>query len=39
MQSGLEMASAMPLTNVLILTNDVRKRMGELRNSEGTQGV
>ena len=39
MQSSLEMASALPLTMNRILTNDVRKRMGDLRASEGTSGA
>ncbi len=39
MQSSLELASALPLTMNRILTNDVRKRMGDLRASEGTSGA
>lgn len=39
MQSSLEMASALPLTMNRILTNDVRKRMGDLRASEGKSGA
>ena len=39
MQSSLEMASALPLTINRILTNDVRKRMGDLRASEGESGA
>ncbi|MBS5492988.1 MAG: autotransporter outer membrane beta-barrel domain-containing protein, partial [Sutterella wadsworthensis] len=39
MQSSLEMASALPLAMNRILTNDVRKRMGDLRASEGKSGA
>lgn len=38
MGSTLELASNMPLIMTRILTNDVRKRMGDLRASEGTSG-
>lgn len=39
MQSTLEMASAAPLTMTRVLTNDVRKRLGDIRSDEGTSGV
>ena len=39
MGSTLELASNMPLIMTRILTNDVRKRMGDLRASEGTSGA
>lgn len=39
MESSLEMAASMPLAMNRILTNDVRKRMGDLRASNGTHGA
>ena len=39
MESSLEMAASMPLAMNRILTNDVRKRMGDLRASDGTHGA
>lgn len=39
MASSLEMAASMPLAMNRILTNDVRKRMGDLRASNGTHGA
>lgn len=39
MQANLEMASALPLAMTRILNSDLRKRMGNLRSSEGTQGA
>lgn len=39
MQANLEMASALPLAMTRILNSDLRKRMGNLRNSEGAQGA
>ena len=39
MASSLEMAAAMPLAMNRILTNDVRKRMGDLRASKAASGA
>lgn len=39
MQSSLELAASAPLSIVRILTNDVRKRLGDIRSSSGTNGV
>ena len=39
MESTLELGSAVPMMTNRILTNDVRKRMGDLRASEGTYGA
>lgn len=39
MASSLEMAAAMPLAMNRILTNDVRKRMGDLRASKSASGA
>lgn len=39
MASSLEMAAAMPLAMTRILTNDVRKRMGDLRASKAASGA
>lgn len=39
MQSSLELASAAPLAINRILMNDVRKRLGDIRTSEGTSGA
>ena len=39
MESSLEMAASMPLAMNRILTNDVRKRMGDLRATNGTHGA
>ena len=39
MESSLEMAASLPLAMNRILTNDVRKRMGDLRASNGTHGA
>lgn len=39
MDSTLQMASYMPMAMTRILTNDVRKRMGDLRASEGKSGA
>lgn len=39
LESSLELASALPLTMNRILTNDVRKRMGDLRASQGAGGA
>ena len=39
MESSLEMAASMPLAMNRILTNDVRKRMGDLRASNGTHSA
>ena len=39
MQSTLELAAAAPLAINRILMNDVRKRLGDIRTSQGTSGV
>lgn len=39
MQSSLELATAAPLALNRILMNDVRKRLGDVRTSEGTSGA
>lgn len=39
MDSTLQMASYMPMAMTRILTNDVRKRMGDLRAAEGNSGA
>lgn len=39
MQSSLELASAAPLALNRIMMNDVRKRLGDIRTTEGTHGV
>ena len=39
MDSTLQMASYMPMAMTRILTNDVRKRMGDLRAAEGKSGA
>lgn len=39
MQSSLEMASAAPLALNRIMMNDVRKRLGDIRTSNGTHGA
>lgn len=39
MQSTLELASAAPLALNRIMMNDVRKRLGDIRTTEGTHGV
>lgn len=39
MQSTLEMAANMPLVMNRILTNDIRKRLGDLRSSNGQYGA
>ena len=39
MQSSLELAAAAPLALNRILMNDVRKRLGDIRTSEGTSGA
>ena len=39
MQSSLEMAANLPLMMARILTNDLRKRMGDLRSSTGDFGA
>ena len=39
MQSSLELASAAPLALNRIMLNDVRKRLGDIRTTEGTHGV
>ena len=39
MQSSLEMASAAPLALNRIMMNDVRKRLGDIRTTEGTHGA
>lgn len=39
MQSSLELASAAPLALNRIMMNDVRKRLGDIRTTEGTHGA
>ena len=39
MQSSLEMASSAPLSIVRILTNDVRKRLGDIRSTNAASGA
>lgn len=39
MESTLEMASYLPMAMTRVLTNDVRKRMGDLRSSDGSSGA
>ena len=39
MQSSLELAAAAPLALNRIMMNDVRKRLGDIRTTEGTHGV
>ena len=39
MQSSLELASAAPLDLNRIMMNDVRKRLGDIRTTEGTHGA
>ena len=39
MQSSLELAAAVPLALNRIMMNDVRKRLGDIRTTEGTHGV
>lgn len=39
MQSSLELASAAPLALNRIMMNDVRKRLGDIRTTQGTHGI
>ena len=39
MESSLEIASYLPMAMTRVLTNDVRKRMGDLRASDGKSGA